>query len=289
MKLAVVGTGYWGSKIVSTLHTMGHEVEQLDLGDELKKINAGHVIVATPANTHFDITKTLLQQNKNVLVEKPAFKNMQECLQIEKNLKTKFMAGHILLYSEHFRYIKEHLGYYHGKIRHIESRRLNWGRAQEDISPVLHLAPHDIAVIDALTNQMPDSVYCHPYHISRKAQPDYVCIDMMYEGTTVQIQTGWHYNEKIRNIKVFTDKGIFDWKDERNETNYFANGDPRHDENFSEYETSLTHQLQAFIDYCDKDVEPVSNYAHTKRVTYIVECIENSLNKGEVIKCSKKY
>ena len=287
--IAVIGTGYWGSKIVSTLNEMEQKVEQYDIGVNLTKIKSKNVIVATPADTHFDIAKQLLKQKKNILVEKPAFMNMKECTQLEKLIKTKFMAGHILLYSEHFRYITEHLNFFNGNIRHIESRRLNWGRAQKDISPVLHLAPHDIAVIDTLTHEIPESVYCHPYYITRSTQPDYVCVDLMYSGMTVQLQTGWHYNEKIRNIKIFTEKGIFDWKDENNETNYFANGDTKNNENFSEYQTSLTRQLQAFIDYCENDVEPISNFAHTKRVTYIIECIENSLKKGEVIKCSKKY
>ena len=287
--IAVIGTGYWGSKIVATLNEMNQKVEQHDIGVDFKKIKSENVIVATPANTHFDISKKLLQQKKNILVEKPAFMNMKECTQLEALVKTKYMSGHILLYSEHFRYITEHLKFYNGNITHIESRRLNWGRAQKDISPVLHLAPHDVAVIDALTQEMPESVYCHPYYITRTMQPDYVCVDLIYSGITVQIQTGWHYNEKIRNIKIFTEKGIFDWKDQDNETNYFANGEDKNNESFSEYQTSLTRQLQAFIDYCENDVEPISNFSHTKRVTYVIECIENSLKKGEIIKCSKKY
>ena len=95
--------------------------------------------------------------------------------------------------------------------------------------------------------------------------------------------------EKIRNIKIFTDKGIFDWKDDKNSTNFFANGNDKDNESFSEYQSSLQNQIQAFIDYCEKDIEPVSNFAHTKRVTYIVECIEQSLKTNEEIKCSKKY
>ena len=30
MKIAVIGAGYWGSKIVSTVHKLGHDCEVID-------------------------------------------------------------------------------------------------------------------------------------------------------------------------------------------------------------------------------------------------------------------
>lgn len=287
--IAVIGTGYWGSKIVSTVENMQLPVETYDINDNLEKIKSNNVIIATPANTHKLITKKMLLQKKNVLVEKPAFMSMKECNEIEKIIQSKFMSGHILLYSEHFQYILEHLSFFNHSIQHVECRRLNWGRVQKDISPILHLSPHDIAVLDILMQQIPISVNCKPFYITDSVQPDYVTVDLNYNDIDIQIQTGWYYNEKIRNIKIFTDKGIFDWKDDQNSTTFFANGNDKDNESFSENQSSLQNQIQAFIDYCEKNIEPVSNFAHTKRVTYIVECIEQSLKTNEEIKCSKKY
>ena len=287
--IAVIGTGYWGSKVVETLKNMEHDVEQFDINDDIGSIQSNNVIVATPAKTHFEITKLLLMKNKNVLVEKPAFMSMEECKSIEKICKTKFMTGHILLSSEHFNYISEHLNFFNHEICHVECRRLNWGRVQKDISPITHLAPHDVAVLDIILQKVPEQVECKPYYITKQSQPDYVVADLKYDSVSVNLQFGWHYNEKIRNIKIFTDKGIFDWKDELNHTTYFANGNEKEHETFSEYVPSLDRQLQVFIDYCEKDVEPLSNFTHTKRVTYVIECMEESLKKSEVIKCSKEY
>ena len=58
---------------------------------------------------------------------------------------------------------------------------------------------------------------------------------------------------------------------------------------FENTETSLQRQITAFVDYCEKDKLPDSNMAHTKRVTYIVECMEKSLKSGEVVCPSKEY
>ena len=282
--IALIGTGYWGSKILTTLQEMDIVVDQFDIKDNIQQIKSQNVIVATPADTHAKITEMLLQQNKNVLVEKPAFMNMEECTRIEKSLKSKYMSGHILLYSEHFDLINQRIK--DENIRHIECRRLNWGRAQKNISPILHLAPHDIAVLDTFIGHIPNTVNCRATYIKNETQPDYVVADLDYGQTTAQIQMGWHYNEKIRNIKVFTENKIYDWKDEINQTVIFEN---KKEEFFKEIDSSLKKQLEAFLNYCEKDVEPISNFAHTKRVTYVIECMEKSFKNKEVIRCSKIF
>ncbi len=282
--IALIGTGYWGSKILTTLQEMDIVVDQFDIKDNIQQIKSQNVIVATPADTHAEITEMLLQQNKNVLVEKPAFMNMEECTRIEKSLKSKYMSGHILLYSEHFDLINQRIK--DENIRHIECRRLNWGRAQKNISPILHLAPHDIAVLDTFIGHIPNTVNCRATYIKNETQPDYVVADLDYGQTTAQIQMGWHYNEKIRNIKVFTENKIYDWKDEINQTVIFEN---QKEEFFKEIDSSLKKQLEAFLNYCEKDVEPISNFAHTKRVTYVIECMEKSFKNKEVIRCSKIF
>ena len=85
MKLAVIGTGYWGSKIVETVKNMGLPVTLYDINDSLTSIVPSlidGVIIATPASTHKDITKIMLRKGIHVLVEKPAFMNMAECNEI---------------------------------------------------------------------------------------------------------------------------------------------------------------------------------------------------------------
>ena len=111
MKLAVIGTGYWGSKIVETVKKMKLPVTLYDVNDSIDGIVPSlidGVIIATPAATHKDITKKILRKGINVLVEKPAFMNMAECNEIEPyTTQAKLMSGHILLYNEHFNFLKQ--------------------------------------------------------------------------------------------------------------------------------------------------------------------------------------
>ena len=299
MKLAVIGTGYWGSKIVETVKSMGLPVTLYDVNDSLDSIVPSlidGVIIATPAPTHKDITKRMLRKGINVLVEKPAFMNMSECNEIGPyTANAKLMAGHILLYNEHFEFLKQTV--VDKEILHIEHRRLAWGRMQEDINPILHYAPHDIAILDKLLGVIPDEIHSTGIHITRQPQPDFVTCNLKYGKVTVQIQMGWYYHEKVRDVTVITDKGTLVWNDAENKSKWISqtieNGRQiQHmDQNktFTESISPLQRQITAFADYCEKDKLPDSNMDHIKRVTYIVECMEKSLKTGEVICPSKEY
>ena len=299
MKLAVIGTGYWGSKIVETVKNMGLPVTLYDVNDSLDSIVPSlidGVIIATPAPTHKDITKRMLRKGIHVLVEKPAFMNMAECNEIGPyTANAKLMAGHILLYNEHFDFLKQTV--VDKEILHIEHRRLAWGRMQKDINPILHYAPHDIAILDKLLGVMPDEIHSTGIHITRQSQPDFVTCDLRYGRVTVQLQMGWYYHEKVRDVTVITDKGTLVWNDAENKSKWIGqtieNGRQiQHmDQNktFTESISPLQRQITAFVDYCEKDKLPDSNMDHIKRVTYIVECMEKSLKSGEVICPSKEY
>ena len=299
MKLAVIGTGYWGSKIVDTVKEMKLPVTLFDINDSLDGIVPSlidGVIIATPAPTHKDLTKIMLRKGINVLVEKPVFMNMSECNEIEPyTSNAKLMAGHILLYNEHFDYLKQTV--VDKEILHIEHRRLAWGRMQKDINPILHYAPHDIAILDNLLGVVPDEVHCKGIHVIKQPQPDFVTCNLRYGKITVQLQMGWYYHEKVRDVSVITDKGTLIWNDAENKSRWISQTieDGRQiqhmDQNktFTESVSPLQRQIQAFVDYCEKDKLPDSNMAHTKRVTYIVECMEKSLKTGEVVCPSKEY
>ena len=75
MKISLVGAGYWGSKLKAELETIPDvdAIEIIDIkdGKDLKDIQYYNVILATPAWDHHIQTIKLLQQEKNVYVEKP--------------------------------------------------------------------------------------------------------------------------------------------------------------------------------------------------------------------------
>ena len=299
MRLAVIGTGYWGSKIVDTIKKMNLQVSLYDINDNIDAIVPSlidGVIIATPAQTHMNLAKVFLRRGIDCLVEKPAFMNIAEYNEIAPyTANAKLMAGHILLYNEHFDFLKQTI--VDKEILHIEHRRLAWGRLQKDINPILHYAPHDIAILDNLLGTMPDEIHSTGIHIIKQTQPDFVTCNLKYGKVTVQLQMGWYYHNKVRDISVITDKGTLIWNDAENKSKWISQTieDGRQiqhmdlDKTFTESTSPLQRQISAFIDYCEKDKLPDSNMKHIKRVTYIVECMEKSLKTGEVVCPSKKY
>src|SRR4030095_4605527 len=99
--VAIVGCGKWGINHVRTAYKLfGNKLKYCcdedpknegnvkkisqdiqfttDIDPILKYESINAVIVATPAETHFDITRDLMNAGKNVLVEKPITLNSGE-------------------------------------------------------------------------------------------------------------------------------------------------------------------------------------------------------------------
>ena len=106
MKIAVIGAGYWGSKIVSTVHKLGHDCEVIDTknGDSLDDIkDSTSAIVATPAMDHYTTAMKLLKRGIHCLVEKPIAMHLPEVKMLKvtaQEYNKKLMAGHVLCYTD---------------------------------------------------------------------------------------------------------------------------------------------------------------------------------------------
>ena len=88
VNISLVGIGYWGSNILRELKTIKgvSDIEEIDIknGKDLDSISHENVILATPAWDHHDQVLGLLQQNKNLYVEKPLALTSSECIDIKK-------------------------------------------------------------------------------------------------------------------------------------------------------------------------------------------------------------
>ena len=87
MQISLVGAGYWGAKLKKELENIPNvdAVEIIDIkdGKTLKDIKYDNVVLATPAWDHYNQTIELLEQGKNLYVEKPLALTEEECLDIK--------------------------------------------------------------------------------------------------------------------------------------------------------------------------------------------------------------
>src|SRR6266850_573151 len=170
--LAQIGCGYWGPNLLRNFsaqkncwvkfvvdssadrrayveanfsRTQAAESIETVLSDP--EIHA--VVIATPADSHYQLTKQFLEAGKHVLVEKPLARSTVEADELsELAAKTGkvLMAGHTFLFNPAVRYVKKLLDQGElGQTYYIYSQRLNLGQVRSDVNAWWNLAPHDVS------------------------------------------------------------------------------------------------------------------------------------------------
>ena len=103
-KIGVIGFGYWGKNQARVFDELGslsgvYEENHDEIEDHKGKynffssfeellLNSDGVVICTPADTHFEIASTALDNKKDILVEKPIAMNLQKLKSLwkKKNL-----------------------------------------------------------------------------------------------------------------------------------------------------------------------------------------------------------
>lgn len=110
------------------------------------------VIIATPAETHFELARRALEAGRHLLIEKPISSNLEEAtllasLATEKALV--LQVGHLLRYSAEYDAIRARIK----KPLYIEATRIAPFKTRgTDVSVVLDLMIHDLDFISALVD-----------------------------------------------------------------------------------------------------------------------------------------
>ncbi|MBI3849367.1 MAG: Gfo/Idh/MocA family oxidoreductase [Verrucomicrobia bacterium] len=114
--------------------------------------------VVTPTPTHFELAKTILQQGKHVLVEKPMTDNTTqaaELVQLAQQKNCVLQVGHVERFNPVFKYLQTVAT----EPRFIETHRLSPYPARSiDIGVVLDLMIHDLDVVLAFVKSPVTSV-----------------------------------------------------------------------------------------------------------------------------------
>ena len=289
MQISLVGAGYWGSKLQKELETIPNidAIEIIDIkdGKTLKDINYNNVVLATPAWDHYKQTIQLLAQGKNLYVEKPLALTKHECVDIKNKIKDKqtLMVGHIFLYNDRVKKIKELLPRI-GKILHIESNRLNWGRYQKKISTLHSLAPHDVSIIHYLLGYHEfQNIICIGDNFSDNIQNDRDEYSFICNDVSVKFNLSWYYPKKIRTMSITGDKGLIFWDEEAKTieltTNIWHNARMNYQptiETFAVESNPLRNELKEFVDCVITKRAPITDVNNAIQVATNLELLSKS-------------
>ncbi|GJQ25304.1 MAG: oxidoreductase [Phycisphaerae bacterium] len=236
--VCVVGAGRWGRNHIRTLHELGalggivdssplaqQAAAQAWPGVELFNNLAAALqqpfdafIVATPAETHFDLARQIIAARKHLLVEKPLTlraDEARELVRLADQARVRLMVGHVLLFHPAIERIKQVISAGTiGRLQYLYSHRLNLGTVRTEENILWSFAPHDISVFQYLVGKPPLQVDSHGGVFVTPGIHDTTMTTLVWPGNIVgHIFVSWLHPFKEQRLVVIGDKGMLTFED----------------------------------------------------------------------------
>ena len=311
LKIALIGYGYWGSKLARNFQNL--EVfklisiadimpENLSLAkknypllktsNDYKKTIKNNiidlVIISSPTTTHYKICKFALENYKHVLVEKPlslSLKEVKELNKIAQSKKKMIFVDYPFLFSGTINFIKRIINKNtYGNILEIESFR-EQAPIRKDVNVIWDLCTHDISILTHLLKGNPYSIHTIKKRNIKGSFCDTAYINLKYPNNlNVLIKNAWVSPTKIRLIKIKFEKAIlycdeneslYKIKIYKNKSNKLINY------NMEIPNLDLTEPLSKLASYIHKSIKNNTNKLFqnkfNERITHLLEKI-NKVN-----------
>lgn len=237
-RICVIGGGRWGGNHIRTLAELGHLGGFVEPMEERRKslarkypdaigletveagLKAGFdgYTVATPAETHFDIARQIIEAGRPVLVEKPLTLRSEDARSLvalanERNVP--LMVGHVLLFHPAIRKIREMIDADKvGRLQYIYSNRLNLGTIRTEENILWSFAPHDISIFQYLVDRTPIRVESRGGAFVQPGIHDTTMTVLTYPDNIVgHIFVSWLHPFKEHRLVVIGSKGMLSFDD----------------------------------------------------------------------------
>ncbi len=241
INLAVIGVGYWGPNHIRAFNNPPKSavvaVSDLDAA-RLERIKATYpamrleqdyqriladpevtaVVIATPTNTHYQITREAILAGKHVLCEKPLCDDGDcgvELVKLAQERGCLIVVGHVFLFNPGIIKLKELIdGGEFGKVQYLAAVRTNLGPIRSDVNAAYDLATHDISIFNWLLGEIPESVSAIGGAFLRPTIEDVVFISLKYPGGALaNIHASWLNPKKVRQITIVGNQRMATWDD----------------------------------------------------------------------------
>jgi len=175
--------------------------------DEVLNAPVEGVVIATPAETHYELARRALLAGKDVLVEKPlalTYEQGAELVKLAERRGRILMVGHVLEYHPGIVRLLELVRRGElGKVRYIYSNRLSLGKVRREENILWSFAPHDIAIILRLMGQMPFQVVACGGSYVQPNIADVTVTNLLFDnGVRAHIFVSWLHPFKEQRLVV---------------------------------------------------------------------------------------
>ncbi len=229
VKVAVVGFGYWGPKLVRNFNDLpsaelawivDRDPERLQRARSAypgARTTADYaavlasdveaVVIATPIRTHYALAKAALQAGKHVLVEKPltaSAAEAEELAWLADRRGLALMVGHTFEYNAAIRTLRDLvMSGELGDIYYVDAARLNLGLFQPDINVLWDLAPHDISILLYVLGLTPVAVSARGSASVRPGIHDVAYVEVRFPNNILaHLHLSWLDPCKVRRVTI---------------------------------------------------------------------------------------
>ncbi len=241
LRIAVIGSGYWGRKVIRETIDIGKSTGQIELHsvvdsspqslaqcqqefgpsidfrldyDELAlDPSLSGVHVSTPNGTHFDIASKFLRLGKNVLVEKPLTLRTSESYELVRLAAENhcvLCVGHIHRFNNGVRELRRVLT--EGKIGepyYVDFRWTGYMNPQLQREVITDLAPHPFDICNYVLDAWPEKISCKGRGYRTKQNEEVAFITAEHRGGLMaHIEVSWLDSDKRRDVTVIGSNGM---------------------------------------------------------------------------------
>ena len=322
--VAVVGCGYWGKNLVRNFHDLNalaavcdydpdqgrriadnFDVPLRAFNDVLGDPDIAGVVIATPAVGHARLVKEAILRGKHVFVEKPlalALSDAAELCDLAAAHERILMVGHLLRYHPAFLRLREICSEGQlGRINYIYSNRLSFGKVRTEENALWSFAPHDISMILALVNDVPETVEAVGHSYLNKGVADVTTTHLTFaSGQAAHVHVSWLHPFKEQRLVVVGDRGMAVFDDSRDWTDKlqtyahmvnWRNGMPIPEKAAGEPiplepAEPLKLECQHFLDCLATGATPWTDGQEGLRVLGVLDAAQKSLHERQAVETS---
>jgi len=318
--IAVVGAGYWGKNLVrnyyeldslrmvcdtrtEALTTIQKRFPDVSFSSNFDEVLADQavkaVVIALPAECHYEFAAKALRAGKDVFVEKPLALDLDHAKKLNAMAleeKRILMVGHLLRYHPAFMKLKEIIDNGSlGRIQYLYSNRLSLGKIRREENALWSFAPHDISMILALCNEMPEHVTTVGHNYLHKQLADVTTTHLSFpSGVNSHIFVSWLHPFKEQKLIVIGEKNMAVFEDTQpwdkkialySHTIKWQNGMPIPDKADPEFvsveaKEPLKEECLHFLQCIYNRDTPITDGHEGYRVLEVLHRAQRSLEKG---------
>lgn len=259
-----------------------------DISEVMNEIDAA--VIVTPTSTHFELTKTLLNNGKHVFCEKPLCNSFKEVKSLEGSLKDSLVlqVGHSERCHQAWELIRPELNKHTKHTMSVVLERVAAfkGRAT-DVDVVSDLMIHDVDLLLYLFDKKPKSVKAYGHKIRTQHWDHVTAIFSYADGPNAIVKASRNHVVEKRIFELTSSEGtlavdLFANKYHVATNSQFEDGTYVQSHDYPKRDHLLVEQ-EAFYNAILNNLEPMVGYNAGAGVVYILDKIIESLNSGKEI------